>query len=206
MNKDTAINTTNAIQLSVAEPPPRLGQWLPAGKRVLRLRHALDPPLCARRRALGIQHVQHGRVALALERVQVLLPGHALALDDEDAAVGVVLGALVKGLLDNGAGGQPGGGHEVEGALKLLADAAAGGEEELVLGLLGGVGVGGLGVVPGGVEAADHGAEGEAAGAEALLDARGLEGVAVVARDAVIVGVNGLDEVFVNLVVQQLDV
>lgn len=181
MNKHTAVNARDAIQLSVAEAPPGLGQGLPAGEAVLGLGHALDAPFGAGLGALGVEDVEHGGVALALEAVEVLLPGDALALEDKDAALGIVLGALVEGGLDDGAGGQPGVCHEVEGALELVADAGAGLEEELVLGCLGGCRVGGLGVVPGGVEAADHCAEGEAAGGEALLDACCGEGVSVVA-------------------------
>ena len=205
VHKHAPVDARDAVELLVAEPPPYLGQGLAADKRVLGLGHALDAPLGAGRGALRVQDVQD-RGVVALEREEVVLPGDALAVKDEHTALGVELRAAVKGALDDGAGRQPGLGVVVEVALKLLADAGAGGDEALVLSSLGLDGVGGFGVVPVGVEAADEGAEGEAAVAEALLDAGGGDGGRVVDGDTVVVGVEGLDKVLVQLFVEEIDV
>lgn len=135
----------------------------------------------------------------------MVLPRHALPLEHEHSPLRIELGPLVEGFLDDGASRQPGRGVVVQVALKLLPDAQARLAEPGVLGRLRLVGVAGPLVVPVGVQAADDGAQREAALAVALLEPRGGDAGRVVDADAVVVGVEGLDEALVQLVVQQVD-
>lgn len=100
------------------------------------------------------------------------------------------------------AGGHPGRAGVVHLASEGISDQGAGASEEavFVLGLTrwaGGVGV---------VHVADHGGEGDAAILEALLNTGSGDGGLVVSRDSVVVCVNGLDEIGVELLVEEIDV
>lgn len=207
VHKHTAREAGDLVEGLVPGAPPGLGQRLAALERVLGDGHALYPPLGVGDGLLGVQDVLDLPAAGVgvLERVQVVLPRHALALEHHDAALGVVLEALLVGGPDDLARRQPRLGVVLEVAGELLADALAGGGEAGVLGGLGLGRVAGDRVVPVGVEAADDGAQGEGALAEALLQAGGRDARRVVGRDAVVVGVEGLDEGLVDLVPQQAD-
>ncbi|KZL86489.1 hypothetical protein CI238_02633 [Colletotrichum incanum] len=135
----------------------------------------------------------------------MVLPGGALALKHQNAALGVVLRALLKGGLHDSAGRQPRLSIVVEIGIKLLANATARLNEALVFELLGLDGVRRNRVIPVGVQATDDGAESEGALAEALLKAGGGDGLGVIDGNAVVVGIQGLDEALVQLVVQQLN-
>lgn len=134
----------------------------------------------------------------------MVLPRHGRALEHENTALWVVLLTLGERLLHDSAGRKPGSSVVGDVPVKLFADALTGREETGVLGPLGLFGIGRLGVVPVGVQTADDGAEGEPAVAEPLLEAGSFDSLGVVDGDTVVVGVEGLDKVLVDLVVQEL--
>ncbi|RDA89565.1 hypothetical protein CP533_5763 [Ophiocordyceps camponoti-saundersi (nom. inval.)] len=118
--------------------------------------------------------------------------------------------AVGVGALDDGTGGEPCTEAIVQLALKLLADTGAGGHEAIILNLLRGFGVvGGREdgrVVPRSVEAHHDGGETEARSAEARDDGSGLEGGRIVDVDAVVMRVQGLDEVGVELTMNKTNI
>ncbi|KAL5890177.1 hypothetical protein ACKVWC_011573 [Pyricularia oryzae] len=173
VDKHTTRDTGNLVKLLVPKTPPGLGQGQPALERVLGDGHTLDPPLGVGRRLLRVQDIHHLTRAgvLLLEGVKVVVPRNGLALENEDAALTgrVVLGPVREGVGDNRAGRQPGACVVVQVAVELLTDSGAGGLKALVLSRLGLGGVLRDRVVPVRVQAADDGAEREAAVREALL-------------------------------------
>ena len=220
MHKDRSRNARDLAEVLVAHTPPSLRQALAVLEATGLKGHCANAPLAVRLATLGEERVEHGAlgVVLLFQVVKVLHPGHALGAvgDDDDAALGVVLGAVGEGLLDDFAGGQPGVGLVEELGDELLANEVAGLEEtgvffilRLLLGLRGGVGAdagfGGVAGSGGGVvEAVDDAGHAEALVGEALLDASAAEGSRVVDGDAVVVGVEGLDEVGIELVVEEI--
>jgi hypothetical protein len=220
VDKDGARNARNLAQILIPNTAPRLRQSLPVLKATRLQTHSANAPLAVCLAALGEQSVQHAAfgVVLLFQVVQVLHPGDAFGAvrDDDDAALGVVLRAVGEGLLDDFAGGEPGVGLVEELGDELLADEVAGFEEAgvfFVLGLLRGrggsigadAGFGGVAGSGGGVvEAVDDAGHAEALVGEALLDASVAESGGVVDGDAVVVGVESLDEVGVELVVEEV--
>ncbi|KAI6752840.1 hypothetical protein HG530_013592 [Fusarium avenaceum] len=182
VDKDTPINAADSIQLSISETSPSLRQGLSADERVLALRHTLDAPLGTRLRLLG-----------------VVLPGNRLALENKKSALLVVLRALIEGLLNNSAGRQPRSSIAFEIAVKFLANTVACLVELGILSSLGFGGIRGSRVVPVGVQTSNHGAKTKSTLAEALLKTSGGDGSRVEDRDTIVVGIEGLDEVLVQL-------
>lgn len=220
MHEDRARNARNLAEILIPHTPPSLGQALAVLKATGLERHCANAPLAVRLAALGEERIEHSALGIVLlfQVVEVLHPGHALGTvgDDDDAALGVVLSAVGKGLLDNFASGQPGVVLVEELGDELLADEVAGLEEagvlfilRLLLGLGGGVSAdAGFGSITrcGGsvVEAVDDAGHAEALLGETLLNASAAEGSRVVDGDAVVIGVKGLDEVGVELVVEEV--
>jgi hypothetical protein len=173
--------------------------------------------------------------SLLLESVEVVGPGAAFGAvgHNHDTTLVVVLEAVAKGLLDDSAGGQPRVELVHELGDELVAAELRGLEETLVfLGLcFGGVlcdtvggqrngdaalGADALGaerVLGDGdgrgvrvVEAVDDRGNAEATVGELLVDASLAESIGVVGRDTVVVGIESLDEIIVQLLVEQLSV
>ncbi|RCI12765.1 hypothetical protein L249_1042 [Ophiocordyceps polyrhachis-furcata BCC 54312] len=203
VDEDTSRYTGDTAEVLVANAAPGLGQWLAADEGAPGFGHALDHPLGRRVGLLAVQDVENvGRGSGVLNSEEVILPRRrkqVVAVKDEQASLGVVTEAVLVGASDDGAGGQPSTEAIVELALKLLADAGAGGKEAFILKLLRRLGVGGGRqdgrVVPRGVVAHHDGGEAEAGLVEARNNRGGLEGGRIVDIDAVVVRVEGLDEV-----------
>nr|POE52102.1 4-hydroxybenzoate polyprenyltransferase, mitochondrial [Quercus suber] len=213
VHEDAAGHAADGAQLVVAHAAPRLGQ-APAVLEAAGLEaDGADAPLAIGRAALGEQRVQHlARHARGrLEAVEMVGPRHALGLprNNDDAALGIVLRARLEGLLHDGTRGQPGASGVIELQQELLADEGAGLEEAGVF-LAGG---GSLAACGGGVRrgrhvvvAAHDAGDAEAFVREPLVDTCCAEGRGVVDGDAVVVAVKGFDEVFVQLLVEELHV
>ena len=173
--------------------------------------------------------------SLLLEGVEVVSPRAALRTvrNNHNAALVIVLEAVAEGLLDDSAGRQPRVelvhklrdelvtaelgcleetlvllglcfGGRLCGALRgeRDGDAAFGGD---ALGAEGVLGYGeGRGVRV--VEAVDNGGNAEAAVGELLVDASLAESIGVVGGHTVVVGIEGLDKVIVQLLVEQLSI
>jgi len=173
--------------------------------------------------------------SLLLKSVEVVSPGAALRTvrDNHDTALVVVLEAVAKGLLDDSAGRQPRVElvHELRDELVTTELRCL--EETLIFlglcfggrlcGALGGqrdgdaafsadtlCAEGVLGYGDGGgvrvVEAVDNGGNAEATVGELLVNASLAEGIGVVGGHTVVVGIEGLDEVVVKLLVEQLGI
>lgn len=170
----------------------------------------MHPPLGTFRRALRVEDVVDlvcgvGLAAargLPFEVVQVLLPGHAALRQHDDPPGRVHLRARVVRGAHGGTCGQPGEAGVVQLAEEDVPDEGAGAREEAVLVLR----LAGRGRRVRRVHVPDQRAQLDAAVLEALLQPGRGDGRGVVDGDAVVVGVDGLDEVRVELLVQQADV
>lgn len=188
MDKDAVGDARTLAQLVVTESAPLLGQGLAALKALGRRGHALDAPLVV---IVGVENVNSLLIdaELLFEVEQVLLPRAGL-VKDQDLARGVDVLALVQGLDDEVAGGQPGQ-AQVADRVGEVGSGHGDGLHELAIDV-------DVLLVPPRVEASDALGKG---GADAIL---GLD-VGGVLRDAVVAAVEGLNKVLVDLEVEQLD-
>lgn len=202
-----SLRSKDTVKLFVPDPAPGLWQRLAGLEAALRGGDTLHPPLGSFRSALRVEDIVDlvGGVGLAatgrllLEVVQVLLPGNTALGQDDDAPGRVRLGTRVVRGADGGARGEPGEAGVLQLAEEDVADEAAGAREEAVLILR----LTGRGGRVREVHVPDKRAQLDTAIPEAFLQTGRGDGRRVVDGDAIVVGVNGLDEVRVELLVQQ---
>lgn len=177
----------------VAETSPGLGKLLAGVEAGGVGRDGGYAPAVA---AVGEKHKEDlaGSAVVGLDLEEVLLPGNK-AVEQEDAAALVEGVSGGKGVDDVLLGLEEGVAHVGEVVEEGVAD-----ELGRLLELSVEVVVGGVGL-PARVEVGDHAGEGEVA----VLEPRGQRVLLGVHVDAVVVGVDGLDEVCVDLVVEVVD-
>lgn len=185
MYEDPAVDPGELRERIVPDSPPRLRQRLPAFKALRGHRDSLNPPIAPRliriddirRRAL-----LNPTLLLILQIEQMLLPGYKL-LEKQNLARRIEVGlAVVHEGRNQLARGQPRVSVKLELLRELSAGERRGGLELGVEDRIGGV------LVPSGVQL------GDAAGEIGPVAVAGLE-VLRVLRDAIVDGIDGLDEV-----------
>jgi hypothetical protein len=210
VNEHTSLDTRYLVKLCIAYAFPSIREVLAVLEAAVLLAHSADAPL-ALGLILGKENIQDlgcnalRELRFLLESVEVVGPWHTLG-QDQDAALGIVLQTVVVGGLDIVAGGKPRLCAVRDLDRELLANELGRLQEALVLSrllLLCCVGLAGGGAV---VEAADNAGNAEAAVLELLLDASLLDVLGREDVDAVIVGIEGLDEVGVDLLKEEVAV
>ena len=139
MHKHTPRDPTRFIEPLIPNTLPGIRQVLPILEPAALLRDGPHPPPGVRLARLREQDVEDvgrdGRVlGRGLEGVEVVGPRDAgvAVREHHDAAEGIVLQARAVGVLDQGAGGQPGAVGVVQGEGELLAGEGGGFEEARV--------------------------------------------------------------------------
>ncbi|KAG9533698.1 metal-dependent protein hydrolase, partial [Aureobasidium melanogenum] len=111
VHEDTAGNTRDLAQLLVSNTLPGIGHVLAVLEAARLAADGADTPFAVGLAAFGEQDVKNGTLggSLLLESVKVVGPWATLGTvgDNHDATLVVVLEAVTKGLLDDGASRQP---------------------------------------------------------------------------------------------------
>jgi len=213
MDEHASGDAGDFVELGVTNTLPCIGKILAVLEAAILFADGADAPLAVGLGGfreediedLGCDTLRNG--VLLLEGVQMIGPWHALG-ENEDAALGVVLKARVVRLLHVVACRQPPVGAVGELQEELLAHEFGRLCEALVFGLLllflAQVGIG---VLAGSViEPADHARDAEAAVLELLGEPRGFQILWRNDIHTVVVGVECLDEVGVDLLVEQIEI
>ena len=221
MNEDGTGNTADLSEDVVSHATPSLGERFTRLEAFGGQGNGLDAPFGVGGGGFGIEDIENvgerdgGRTPiddvprtisfLGFETVEMVLPGNGLTQDHDSSTVVEPFPFRVAGL-DERASGEPGADVIVEFALKGVSDQSAGLLKPSIFRFLGRssrVVVGRR--VPAAVQVRYQRADADAAVREALLDPGRRQPGSIIDADAVVVGIDGLDELQVELLPEHLD-